>query len=107
MEATIERGYSIDSEFRIPASSVRFEASSDVRGGGTGGEFVSNLSKEGSQDWNKWYTGGGNSGWVVQHIDNSQTEYYITKYAFCSANDCPHRDPVSWSVRGSEFESNA
>jgi hypothetical protein len=99
----IERGYCIEEGCRVPETAVTFSASHDVCGGGTGNEYVENLAKTGTQPWNKWYTGYGNSASVTQYIQRgAEPEYYISKYAFCTANDCDIRDPVSWTLTGSK-----
>jgi hypothetical protein len=97
----IEANYRIEESQRVPAAELRFTASADVRGGGTGAEYVENLKNSSTEPWDKWFTGGGRTAWVTQHINLSEQQYYITKYALCSANDCANRDPVAWKLTGS------
>lgn len=82
---------------------VSLRASADCRGGGTGREFVDNLKQTGTEGWNKWFTGHETSAEVlVRFSPNSDGSVglYVNKYALCSANDCPERDPHSWTVEG-------
>jgi hypothetical protein len=82
----------------IPASSISLHAAGDVRGGGTGREFLSNLLRDGTEPWNKWlHPGFVETTWIEARFDQTFT---ICGYGLCSANDAPHRDPIAWTVLG-------
>eukprot|EP01031_Cornospumella_fuschlensis_P026187 gene26187-31621_t len=72
------------------------DVAGDICGGSTFGEFKENLPRSGTEIWNKWIHPG--------NIETSWIEYSyfepikLTTYGVCSANDCPHRDPVAWRV---------
>eukprot|EP01031_Cornospumella_fuschlensis_P024921 gene24921-30108_t len=72
------------------------DVAGDICGGSTFGEFKENLPRSGTEIWNKWVHPG--------NIETSWVEYSyfepieLTAYGVCSANDCPHRDPVAWKV---------
>ena len=87
----------------IPAARVNITASHDCRGGGTGREYVTNLLSNGTENWNKWFTDGGmsSSAWVQQQFP---VPFRIVSYTLCSANDCPRRDPTSWTLLGKPFD---
>lgn len=89
----------ISKEDAVPAQVIRYSAFADVRGGGTGGEFVENLGNWTTEYWNKWYSGWGDSGWIQLDI-NLPEGVFMTKYSLCSANDCPERDPTHWRILG-------
>lgn len=151
---------------RIPSTDIVLTAAGDIRGGGTGREFVTNLLEDGAQGWNKWcHPGYVRSSWVQadfvdpaaaassspasggagahshqRHVEtqrpllrgprgqyhrggmpggaagaaasSSQQQrppsksYAIASYGMCSANDCPHRDPSSWVLRGKAAASD-
>jgi len=63
----------------------------DVRGGGTGGEFVKNILSGGEEAWNKWYQGKSATSWVLVDFNGDVRD--LTGFAFKSANDVPSRDP--------------
>lgn len=70
-------------------------------GGGTGGEFVRNLHNHSTQSWDKWYHPGQNArqSWIKgQFRDTEIIIHKLVGYAICTANDCPCRDPVEWSL---------
>jgi hypothetical protein len=70
----------------------------------TGGrECVGNLGKEGTEPWNKWYTGAVYSGQT--HVQATITVQLtepsrIDRYSLSSANDCPGRNPRTWELWG-------
>jgi hypothetical protein len=90
----------------FPRSVLRPIATSDVRGGGTGGEYVDNIKVDGALRWNKWFSVGAlpvevgyeinQSGWY--EINQSIVLHPLAAYALRFASDCPHRDPISWQV---------
>lgn len=83
---------------RIPPASITLTAAGDVRGGGTGREVLRNLHNSGTQGWDKWvHPGYVTSSWVHARLSGP---YLLQAYSLCSANDCPHRDPVAWRVMG-------
>ncbi len=82
---------------RIPQSEMRLTAAGDVRGGGTGREYLVNLHNESTQSWDKWYHSGARSSWIQIDFTSSQS---ISRYGLCSANDSPHRDPAVFELRG-------
>jgi hypothetical protein len=86
-----------DGMWRIPANHITLSAAGDVRGGGTGREFVQNLLNDGTEGWNKWYHCPTNSSWVMAQLCE---EHELHGYGVCSANDCPHRDPMEWTLLG-------
>jgi len=63
----------------------------DVKGGGTGREFVKNILHDGEEAWNKWYQGKSKKSWIGFYFDGAVRE--IAAFAFKSANDYPSRDP--------------
>lgn len=74
-------------------------AAGDIRGGGTGREFVSNLLLPAfPSQWAKWMHPG--------HVARSWVQYDlhapigIAGYGLLSANDCPGRDPAAWRLLG-------
>ncbi len=82
----------------VPAARLQLTAAGDVRGGGTGREFLENLLSEGTQSWNKWLHLYATQSWV--HIRISSGPAAICGYGMCSANDCPERDPIAWTLLG-------
>ena len=70
-------------------------ATSDVRGGGTAGEFIDNLVVDGSDVWNKWFS---TAGFPTSVTFKYRRPVTVTGYAFKLGNDCRHRDPMSWQV---------
>jgi hypothetical protein len=95
-------GYDIEYAKKLPRDIISFSASADSCGGGTGKEFVSNLGNTARQDWNKWMSGGPLECSITQRFTGGA---YLTKYALCSANDCPSRDPDSWILRGKKYDT--
>jgi hypothetical protein len=90
---------------RIPAADMRLSAAGDVRGGGTGREFLTNLAGEGTQPWNKWlHPGHVQRSWALAELVQPRT---VARYGLCSANDCPHRDPIAWTLRGLRADNGA
>jgi len=74
-------------------------ASSDVRGGGTGGEFVRNILDNGPRDWNKWFAHTHLPIRVGVNLSAPRTNAApIAAYAVRFANDMPARDPIAWTV---------
>jgi len=95
----------------VPKNCINISAAGDVRGGGTGKEYVENLlDYEGRDNWNKWLHHGNSTlatSWVKLRFANSQGEaivYNIVAYGLVSANDCPNRDPVEWDLNGETEE---
>lgn len=81
---------------RVPVQKSSWSARGDVRGGGTGREFVHNLGIDGKLPWNKWYDASApGSSWVQASLGRPAR---LVGYALMSGNDCPHRDPVDWEV---------
>ena len=78
---------------------ARVTAAGDIRGGGTGREFVENLPAPfpGRTPWCKWMHPRVTSSWV--HYDLRQP-LAVRGYGLCAANDAPARDPQSWALMG-------
>jgi hypothetical protein len=90
-----------DQSQRIPGKYIIYTCSSDCRGGGTGREFVENLSNDGHENWNKWYASSAiNDAWVQLDFTGPFKSTIVGKYRICTANDCARRDPVSWRLLG-------
>jgi hypothetical protein len=85
------------SKVTLSSDQISLSAAGDICGGGTGREFLSNLLNTGTEAWNKWVHPHARSSWVKMEFRRSQ---HVVGYALCSANDCPNRDPVSWTVFG-------
>lgn len=77
---------------------ITLSAMGDVRGGGTGEEFLDNLKNSSDAPGDKWFHPDATSSWVQASISGPQVR--ISAYGLCSANDCPDRDPSFWSLRG-------
>ena len=89
----------LSSTHAVPSKSIRLEAAGDIRGGGTGREFVDNLLREENAPWCKWmHPGYAPTSWVVQWF--LRDPLVIREYGVCSANDVPERDPASWKLWG-------
>lgn len=87
----------------VPTEGVTVAVSGTAPGGGgTGSEVPENLLLPGL-DWCKWYnpysTG---TAWVTLSLPKPRR---ITGYALTSANDCPERDPRSWTLQGQSPET--
>ena len=81
---------------RVEVQPSSWSARGDVRGGGTGREFLRNLGVDGKLPWNKWFdAGAGGSSWVHAMLGRPTR---LVGYALMSGNDCPHRDPTDWEV---------
>ena len=81
---------------RVEVQPSSWSARGDVRGGGTGREFLRNLGVDGKLPWNKWFdAGAGGSSWVHAMLGRPAR---LVGYALMSGNDCPHRDPTDWEV---------
>ena len=81
---------------RVEVKPSSWSARGDVRGGGTGREFLRNLGVDGKLPWNKWFdAGAGGSSWVHAMLGRPAR---LVGYALMSGNDCPHRDPTDWEV---------
>lgn len=81
---------------RIPHGAISYYASSDVRGGGTGGEFVDNLGLEGQENWNKWYC---NPESATIRLTFA-IPFKVHQYSLQSANDVIERSPRAWDLIG-------
>eukprot|EP00762_Andalucia_godoyi_P003408 ANDGO_06682.mRNA.1 hypothetical protein SPRG_03327 len=82
----------------IPKEHISLDAAGDIRGGGTGREFLENLLSDGQQPWNKWvHPGYVRRSWILAKFDSP---YKVAEYGLCSANDAPNRDPQSWTLWG-------
>lgn len=83
---------------RVPPTDMTLSAAGDVRGGGTGREVLRNLHNESTEAWDKWvHPGYATASWVHARLSRP---YVLQAYSLCSANDCPHRDPVAWRLLG-------
>lgn len=82
----------------VPYERLSVRVSGDVRGGGTGREHAGNLLVEGTQSWNKWYSVNGAPHWI--EVTVSGPAIHLSRYSLRSANDCPHRDPTGWDIKG-------
>jgi hypothetical protein len=67
-----------------------------VEGGGTGIEFTDNLRIEHESPGNKWYDCCEGETWIEATFDKPRR---IKFFQLKSANDCPERDPYSFSVQ--------
>jgi len=88
---------------QIPTECIALTAAGDIRGGGTGREFLENLLQTGTEPWNKWLhpnAMGDPVSWV--QADFRDHSFRVTGYSMCSANDSPERDPVAWSLMGQQ-----
>ena len=96
-----EEGEEGAKELPLTPSSCVLTVSGCIRGGGTRREFASNLLQQGEEPWNKWVDpmGAFRPSWIELHFFAAVT---VTGYALCSANDCPARDPTSWTVYGTK-----
>ena len=69
--------------------------------GTSGKQSISNLSNDGTQYWNKWFTGQGHppirEATITVKFSSPQP---VHKYLLASANDCPYRNPKSWELWG-------
>lgn len=93
---------------RVPATALQLTANHDVNGGGTGKEFVRNLANDGTEGWNKWYSGSPTLPIVVeQQFLAPHESMCIGEYKVCSANDAPERDPTAWRIFGQVSSTNS
>lgn len=82
----------------VPLRRIRAAGNAGPWGGGSGREFVENLTSTGTEPWNKWYHWtSGSSTWVEADLDGPTQ---LASYSVQSANDCPHRDPAAWTLLG-------
>jgi hypothetical protein len=89
----------------IPKEKIAIGVAGDVCGGGTGKEFKENLLKDGKESWNKWlHPGYLYSSWIL--YDFGDHVFDVAAYGLCSANDCPHRDPIAWTLQGYDAETH-
>lgn len=88
---------------RLSECDLKVSAFRDVRGGGTGEEFVENLTKDGDRPGNKWYDGSAGETWIQADFN---TPTRIVFLQLKSANDCPERDPyhVTFYVKKNKEE---
>jgi len=99
------RGVTSDSKFsRVPHAVISYHATSDVRGGGTGGEFVNNLGNAGQQSWNKWF---GHDDENITITLTFAVPFKVHRYLLQSANDCIGRSPRSWDLFGISANQSA
>ena len=87
------------------------DVAGDIAGGGTGREYKENLLNDGIESWNKWlHPGRITSSWIeytfLDQMNYTQEVYPIVSYGVCSANDCPHRDPIAWTLEGFDSDRN-
>jgi hypothetical protein len=75
----------------------KLTAAGDINGGGTGREHLRNLLLDGTEPWNKWLHPHASSSWVQAELESPAV---LARYALCSANDCPERDPARWRLLG-------
>jgi hypothetical protein len=81
-------------------TALSLSAAGDIRGGGTGREFVENLLRAETEPWCKWVHG---SGYVrTSYVDAEflAGPHCVRRYGLCSANDAEHRDPAAWRLLG-------
>ncbi len=89
---------------RIPNDLITYNADKDCRGGGTGREYVSNLGHDGTENWNKWFTGTLHSSATVTLA--FREPQMLHQYTLCSANDVPARDPRFWEMWGRPYDES-
>ena len=90
-------------------SAVALSASGDLR---NGRECLANLLRSEREPWSKWLEPRGawssgpapRSAWVVARLPSHGT--HIAEYGLCSANDCPERDPIAWTLEGQRVGSD-
>jgi hypothetical protein len=75
-----------------------------VIGGGTGEEYPDNLKRDGSSPGNKWYDNNSGETWI-EAIFKEPTRIKFLQLK--SANDCPNRDPYSFSISVSEVNDSS
>jgi hypothetical protein len=89
----------------IPKEKISISVARDIGGGGTGREYKDNLLKDGKESWNKWvHPGRVAKSWIL--YDFGDHVFDIAAYGLCSANDCPHRDPIAWTLEGYAADKN-
>lgn len=85
---------------RVPPHCLQLSAAGDVRGGGTGREYLYNLHGVTYQPGDKWLDPvgceGRQSSWVI--ATTTEQPLHLSGYALCSANDVPDRDPIHWRL---------
>eukprot|EP01041_Mallomonas_annulata_P009952 gene9952-20689_t len=82
----------------VPQQIIHITVAGDAMGGGTKKEFASNLTNTGTENWNKWvHPGSISCSWI--HYKLSEP-YFVAQYGLQSADDCPHRDPMTWTLIG-------
>jgi hypothetical protein len=80
----------------IPPAHIRLSAAGDVRGGGTGREFLENLLHTSEEPWDKWLHAS-RASWVQADFVHTCR---VQRIGLCSANDVPDRDPAVFQLRG-------
>ena len=102
----------LECESCVSAAQIKkLAASHDVRGGGTGREFLGNILSDRCKLRSKWYavlsrptdanSGGAHcvSGTITLAVVTLATARHVVRvYTFRSAGDCPDRDPSCWTV---------
>jgi hypothetical protein len=82
----------------VPRDRIRLSAAGDIHGGATGREHLTNLLNDGMEPWSKWvHPGYVESSWIQADFEHPLE---LVGYGLCSANDCPHRDPLLWTLMG-------
>jgi len=90
---------------RILPGQMHLSAAGDVCGGGTGREFVANLAIDGTENWCKWYHWSAERSWVQADFVAAAPVWCVHLYSVQAADDCPHRDPAGWVLRGRDAVS--
>ena len=88
-----------EAEYERIASELITYSTTYSESGKTGKQSVSNLGKEGTESWNKWYSGKdvGHDPVIRMELLKPQR---IHRYSISSANDCSERYPSAWGLFG-------
>jgi serine/threonine protein kinase len=91
-----------DEYSQIPGEVVYFSTDNDYEGT-SGKQSVQNLGNDGTESWNKWYSGAesvkNDTDRAVISIEFSSPQV-VNRYSLRSANDSPNRNPKAWSLWG-------
>ena len=86
---------------RIPSDFMTYMTKYENTGS-SGKQHVANLCDDGTEFWNKWYSGSDSNGRTdhptIRIVLEESTP--VHRYSLRSANDCLERSPKSWSLFG-------